>query len=135
MTALPAASAGRAGPGRTAGGTRNRRPRPAERTSPAITGQDVRAALAALSAEHRQVIVEIYYHRRSVAETADLLRVSPATVISRAHFALGQLPRALTAIAGCQVPSPHPPEPPPPAGPPRTADGPPARRGLAAIRT
>ena len=112
MTALPFASAGRAGPGRSADGKRNRLPGPAERTGPAITGPDVRAALAALSAEYRQVIVEIYYHHRSVAETADLLHVSPATVISRAHFAIGQFPRALTAIADCRAPSPHPPEPP-----------------------
>lgn len=60
-----------------------------------ITGMDVRAALATLSAPHRQVIVEMYYNDRSVADTARLLGVPPGTVKSRAHYATRQLRRAL----------------------------------------
>jgi RNA polymerase sigma-70 factor (ECF subfamily) len=74
----------------------------------AVTGQDVRAALATLSAEHRQVIVEIYYHHRSVAETADLLCMRASKVASLAYSATCQLPRALAAIVSCRAPSPYP---------------------------
>ena len=96
MIATPAESPGRRNPG-GGNGKRNRRPGPREGTGQAITGADVRAALAGLAAEHRQVIVEIYYHNRSVRETADLLRVPVSTVASRAYTAVRHLPRALTA--------------------------------------
>jgi RNA polymerase sigma-70 factor, ECF subfamily len=75
------------------------RPQAAHRGSPAFTGADVRAALAALSAEHRQVIVEIYYHHRSVTETAVALGIHPSSVISLAYSAVRQLPQALAAAA------------------------------------
>jgi hypothetical protein len=97
MIATPAESAGRRSPGNSGDGKHNRRPGPREGTSHAITGADVRAALAGLAAEHRQVIVEIYYHNRSVRETADLLCVPVSTVASRAYTAVRQIPRALTA--------------------------------------
>jgi RNA polymerase sigma-70 factor (ECF subfamily) len=57
-------------------------------------------ALAALSTEHRRVIIEIYYHNRSVSETADLLRIPAAMVTSRAYLATRQLARALTGTRG-----------------------------------
>lgn len=45
-------------------------------------------ALERLSAEHRSVLVEIYFHDRSVAETAELLGIPAGTVKSRSHNAL-----------------------------------------------
>jgi RNA polymerase sigma-70 factor (ECF subfamily) len=62
-----------------------------------ITGMDVRAALATLSAPHRQVIVEMYFNDRSVADTARILGIPPGTVKSRAHYATRQLRRVLAA--------------------------------------
>jgi DNA-directed RNA polymerase specialized sigma24 family protein len=97
MIATPAESAGRRSPGNRGDGKHNRRPAPREDTGQAITGADVRAALAGLAAEDRQVIIEIYYHKRSVCETADLLCVPVSTVASRAYTAVRHLPRGLTA--------------------------------------
>ena len=68
---------------------------PADCIERAITGLDVRAALATLSAPHRQIIIEMYYNDRSVAETAHVLGIPPGTVKSRAHYAIRQLRRAL----------------------------------------
>ena len=72
-------------------------PDPADCIERAITGMDVRAALATLSAPHRAVIIEMYYNSRSVAETADVLGIPPGTVKSRAHYATRQLRHALAA--------------------------------------
>jgi len=52
-------------------------------------------ALDHLSDEHRSVIVEIYFHDRSVAETAELLGIPAGTVKSRSHNALKLLRRSL----------------------------------------
>jgi RNA polymerase sigma-70 factor, ECF subfamily len=82
-------------PGLTADGGHRYWPTPPGWAGQAITGWDVRAALAALSAEHRQVIMEIYYHNRPVSETADLLRIPVSTVASRAYSAIRQLRRTL----------------------------------------
>ena len=48
-------------------------------------------ALRALSAEHRDVIVETYYRGKSVAEAAAALRIPPGTVKSRTYYALRAL--------------------------------------------
>lgn len=53
-------------------------------------------ALAALSPEHRAVIVETYYRGRTVAEAARVLGIPPGTVKSRCHYALRALKLALT---------------------------------------
>ena len=100
MIAIPTESAGRPRPGLPADGKHDdRRPGAAGRAGHAITGRDVRAALGRLSAEHRQVIVEIYYNSRSVYETADVLQIPVATVTPRAYVALRQLLRGLAASA------------------------------------
>jgi DNA-directed RNA polymerase specialized sigma24 family protein len=99
MTATPAEPAGSRRPGIRADGKHHHHgPRPAEPIGRAITGRDVRAALATLNVEHRRVIIEIYYHNRSVRETADLLCIPVATVASRAYSAIRQLLRAVTAV-------------------------------------
>ncbi|CAN5285556.1 sigma-70 family RNA polymerase sigma factor [soil metagenome] len=55
----------------------------------------IRDALAALSPEHRVVLVECYFHGRSVAEAAGRLGIPPGTVKSRTHYALKALKLAL----------------------------------------
>lgn len=52
-------------------------------------------ALAALSDEHRAVIIETYYRGRTVNEAAAVLGVPAGTVKSRSHYALRALKLAL----------------------------------------
>lgn len=52
---------------------------------------DLLAGLRALPASDRAVLVARYWEDRSVAETADLLGISPIAVRSRAHRALARL--------------------------------------------
>lgn len=79
------------------------RPNPVDGIDQAITGMDVRAALAQLTPEHRQVIVEAYYLGRSVTEIAKLLSVPEGTVKSRTYYGLRQLRRLLSAGFGEQA--------------------------------
>lgn len=53
-------------------------------------------ALDKVSGEHRDVLVELYYRGRSVAEAAAELGIPPGTVKSRSYYAL----RALRAAIG-----------------------------------
>lgn len=55
----------------------------------------VAEALRALSADHRNVVVELYYRRRTVAEAATVLGIPPGTVKSRCFYALRALRDAL----------------------------------------
>ena len=57
-------------------------------------------ALDKVSPEHRDVLVEIYYRGRSVAEAATVLGIPPGTVKSRSYYAL----RALRAAIGGSEP-------------------------------
>lgn len=57
----------------------------------------LQAAVAALPPHHREVVLEIYYRDRSVADTARTLHVPPGTVKSRLFYALRALRRALAA--------------------------------------
>jgi len=52
-------------------------------------------ALAALSAAHRDVLVECFLRGRSVADAARTLGIPPGTVKSRTHYALRALKLAL----------------------------------------
>ncbi|MBA2416963.1 MAG: sigma-70 family RNA polymerase sigma factor [Geodermatophilaceae bacterium] len=52
-------------------------------------------ALAALSAAHRDVLVECFLRGRSVADAARALGIPPGTVKSRTHYALRALKLAL----------------------------------------
>jgi RNA polymerase sigma-70 factor, ECF subfamily len=61
---------------------------------------DVRTALARLTPEHRQVIVEMYYLSRPVAEIATRLGVPEGTVKSRAYYGMRQLNGLLSAPYG-----------------------------------
>jgi RNA polymerase sigma-70 factor, ECF subfamily len=53
-------------------------------------------ALDHLSAEHREVLVELYYRGRTVTEAAQVLGVPPGTVKSRSYYAL----RAMRTVIG-----------------------------------
>ena len=67
---------------------------PAEGADPyeaALRAWEVADALAALSSEHRAVLIEVYYRRASVAEAAASLRIPPGTVKSRTFYALRAL--------------------------------------------
>jgi RNA polymerase sigma-70 factor (ECF subfamily) len=55
----------------------------------------IEEALAALSADHRAVIVTAYYGGRSVAQTAAELGIPEGTVKSRLHYGLRALRLAL----------------------------------------
>ncbi len=55
----------------------------------------VAEAMSQLSADHRQVLHECYFHGRTVADAARRLGVPEGTVKSRAHYALRALRLAL----------------------------------------
>jgi RNA polymerase sigma-70 factor (ECF subfamily) len=52
-------------------------------------------ALGSLRPEHRRVLLETYYHGRSVAEAASVLGIPAGTVKSRTFYALRALKLAL----------------------------------------
>jgi RNA polymerase sigma-70 factor, ECF subfamily len=54
----------------------------------------VSKALGALSAAHREVLVEVYYRGNTIDEAARLLGVPPGTVKSRTYYALRALRQA-----------------------------------------
>jgi DNA-directed RNA polymerase specialized sigma24 family protein len=55
----------------------------------------VAEALASLHPDHREVLVETYYRKRSVADAATALGIPSETVKLRTFFALKALKRAL----------------------------------------
>lgn len=75
-------------------------PAPPDAVELAVTAMDVRGALANLSAEHRRVIVEMYFNGRSLAETAQILVIPAGTVRRRAYYGLRQLRRMLSPEPG-----------------------------------
>jgi RNA polymerase sigma-70 factor, ECF subfamily len=75
------------------------RPSAVDGIDQAMTAMDVRAALAQLTPEHRQAIIEIYYLGRSVAEVAQLLNIPEGTVKSRTYYGLRHLKRLLSAVS------------------------------------
>jgi len=56
-----------------------------------LASWEVGDALRSLSAEHRAVLLELYYRDRSVAQAAQVLGVPDGTVKSRAFYALRAL--------------------------------------------
>jgi RNA polymerase sigma-70 factor (ECF subfamily) len=56
-----------------------------------VNSMAVLGAMDKLSAEHREVLVEMYYRGRTVAEAAQTLRIPPGTVKSRSYHALRTL--------------------------------------------
>jgi RNA polymerase sigma-70 factor, ECF subfamily len=68
-----------------------------QRADASTDAAGVRAAFAALPGAQRQVLVEVYYRDRSVAETARILQIPPGTVRSRTFYGLRALRLALAA--------------------------------------
>ncbi|RLK54020.1 sigma-70 family RNA polymerase sigma factor [Actinokineospora cianjurensis] len=64
-----------------------------------VDSMSVLAAIDALSEDHRQVLVQIYFHDRSVADAAQELGIAPGTVKSRSHYAVRALRVALERVA------------------------------------
>jgi RNA polymerase sigma-70 factor, ECF subfamily len=61
----------------------------------AVIAFDVRKALSGLSREHRQVLIEVFLHDRTLQEAAEVLRIPVGTAKSRTHHGLRALRRAL----------------------------------------
>jgi hypothetical protein len=71
-------------------------PAPPDAMELVVTAMDVREALASLSVEHRRVIVEMYFHGRSLAETAEILVIPAESVRLGAYYGLRELRRMLS---------------------------------------
>ncbi|GAB3835235.1 sigma-70 family RNA polymerase sigma factor [Kribbella italica] len=67
-----------------------------------VNSMVVLGALDQVTPEHREVLVELYYRGRTVAEAAKELGVPPGTVKSRSYYALRALRSALGG-AGAEV--------------------------------
>jgi RNA polymerase sigma-70 factor (ECF subfamily) len=78
-------------------------PDPADDPESALQKKDrselLRKALSKLSDEHRQVLDLVYYHERSVKETAEIVGVGEATVKTRMFYARKRLEGLLAAAA------------------------------------
>jgi RNA polymerase sigma-70 factor (ECF subfamily) len=70
----------------------------ADETERAVESWIVSEALARLSPQHREVLVECYYQGRSVNEAASRLGVPPGTVKSRTYYALRSLKLVLEEL-------------------------------------
>jgi RNA polymerase sigma-70 factor (ECF subfamily) len=57
----------------------------------ALDSWQLSEAMGRLSAEHRAVLLEVYYRGRSVAEASSALGIPPGTVKSRTYYALRAL--------------------------------------------
>ena len=68
---------------------------PVDQVDRLLIAGEVRAALKSLSPRHREVLWEIYFEDRSVAEAAERLGIPVGTVKSRAYYALRSLKGAL----------------------------------------
>jgi RNA polymerase sigma-70 factor (ECF subfamily) len=60
-------------------------------------GAQLRQALTALSAEHREIIDLVYYHEKSVEEVAGIVGIPEATVKTRMFYARKKLSELLKA--------------------------------------
>jgi RNA polymerase sigma-70 factor, ECF subfamily len=90
-----------------------------QRADANIDDVGVRAAIAALTGPQRQVLAEVYYRDRSVAEAARILQIPPGTVKSRTFDGLRALRRALAAHDAVAQPPAATPSPGPPGRRPR----------------
>jgi RNA polymerase sigma-70 factor (ECF subfamily) len=68
-----------------------------------VDSMTVLGAMDGLSNEHREVLVEIYYRGRTVAEAARTLGVAPGTVKSRSYYALRALRASMISGSGTEV--------------------------------
>ncbi|WP_255924279.1 sigma-70 family RNA polymerase sigma factor [Streptomyces humicola] len=66
-------------------------PGPDEALARTLLSWQLAEALATLTADHRAVLLELYYRERSVAEAAEALGIPQGTVKSRAYYAVRAL--------------------------------------------
>jgi RNA polymerase sigma-70 factor, ECF subfamily len=69
--------------------------RPSDDFDRVLQGWQVAEAMRALSKDHRAVIAELFFRRRTISEAASVLGVPPGTVKSRSFYALRALRDAL----------------------------------------
>jgi RNA polymerase sigma-70 factor, ECF subfamily len=62
-----------------------------------VQAEAIRSALLTLSEEHRNALVELFYHERTAKEAGCILGIPEGTVKSRAHYALRALRTAALA--------------------------------------
>ncbi|MFI5979511.1 sigma-70 family RNA polymerase sigma factor [Streptomyces sp. NPDC051555] len=70
-------------------------PAPRDGVSRSVTAIDVRRAVGGLGPEHREVLMQVYFRDRSVAEAAEELGIPTGTVKSRTYYALRALRKDL----------------------------------------
>ncbi|MFI5860181.1 sigma-70 family RNA polymerase sigma factor [Streptomyces sp. NPDC051546] len=70
-------------------------PAPGDAVAGSVTAIDVRRAVGSLGPEHRDVLVQVYFQDRSVAEAAAELGIPAGTVKSRTYYALRALRKGL----------------------------------------
>jgi len=70
----------------------------ADATDQLVEARLVADALAKLTPEHRTVLIEMFYNRSTVRETALALGIAEGTVKSRTHYALRALKLALAEM-------------------------------------
>ncbi|MCB5180706.1 sigma-70 family RNA polymerase sigma factor [Streptomyces antimicrobicus] len=70
-------------------------PAPFDGVSSSVTAIDVRRAVGSLGPEHREVLLQVYFRDRSVAEAAAELGIPAGTVKSRTYYALRALRKDL----------------------------------------
>jgi len=68
-----------------------------------VDSMAVLAAMDGLSAEHRDVVRQVYFHGSTIPETAATMSIAPGTVKSRLHYALRALRAAMEAESGLEV--------------------------------
>jgi RNA polymerase sigma-70 factor, ECF subfamily len=66
-------------------------PEPGDRTDQVLDRWLIADALAALSSDHRAVLVASYYEGRTTADIAQLMQIAEGTVKSRLHYGLRHL--------------------------------------------
>ena len=96
--AIDAARARRARPAQTDDTDIADLPLEADPIDQMLSAHTVRRAMQRLSREHYQVIVELYYRGRTVAEVALRLGIPEGTVKSRAHYGLRSLRVAIGTL-------------------------------------
>jgi RNA polymerase sigma-70 factor (ECF subfamily) len=67
-----------------------------------VSAMMLKQAMSALSHDHRQAIIYVYYMNLTVDEAAGRLGIAPGTVKSRLHYALRALRKQLAPALYCQ---------------------------------
>jgi len=66
-----------------------------DRTEGVLLAELIRQAFRLLSAEHREILIELYFHGRTTNQAALSLGIPPGTARSRSYYAISALRAAL----------------------------------------